>query len=75
MALEENMVFSQETERELWIAMQALMPRDRALLHLYYYEGYGQDEIARILGITRTAVQTRMHRARKNLEKELKVYE
>lgn len=74
-ALEDNLVFTQDAERELWAAMQALTPKDRALLHLYYYEGYAQDEIANILGITRTAVQTRMHRARKNLEKELKVYE
>lgn len=74
-ALEDNLVFSQDAERELWAAMQALAPKDRALLHLYYFEGYAQDEIAGILGMSRTAVQTRMHRARKNLEKELKVYE
>lgn len=73
--LDDNLVFANETERELWAAMLALTPKDRALLHLYYYEGYAQDEIANILGITRTAVQTRMQRARKNLEKELKVYE
>jgi len=51
----------------------ALPPKYRAVIHLYYYEGYQQDEIAGILGITRTAVQTRMQRARKLLEKELNV--
>jgi len=50
-----------------------LPPKYRAVVHLYYYEGYSQEEIAKILGITRTAVQTRMQRARKQLEKELKI--
>ena len=73
--LEDSLVFTNENQRELWEAMQALKPKDRALLHLYYYEGYSQEEIAKILGITRTAVQTRMQRARKKLEEEMKVYE
>jgi RNA polymerase sigma-70 factor (ECF subfamily) len=48
-----------------------LKPNYRAVIHLYYYEGYRQDEIAKILGISRTAVQTRMQRAREILKKEL----
>lgn len=73
--LDDNMVFEKAAELELWEAMLTLAPKDRALLHLYYYEGCAQDEIANILGISRTAVQNRMQRARKNLEKELKIYE
>ena len=69
--LNENMVFTDRHERELWAVVGQLPPKYRAVIHLYYYEGYPQDEIARILGITRTAVQTRMQRARKILEKEL----
>ena len=43
----------------------------RAVIHLYYFEGYDQGEIAEILHISRTAVQTRMSRARAMLKKEL----
>ena len=67
------MVFLDARDRELWAVVGTLPPKYRAVIHLYYYEGYQQDEIARILGITRTAVQTRMQRARTMLEKELKI--
>lgn len=70
--LDENMVFTDNRDRELWAVVGTLSPKYRAVVHLYYYEGYGQDEIAGILDISRTAVQTRMQRARKLLEKELK---
>ena len=69
--LNENMVFLDARDRELWAVVGTLPPKYRAVVHLYYYEGYSQEEIAKILGITRTAVQTRMQRARKQLEKEL----
>lgn len=71
--LHDNMVFCDQKDRELWAVVGTLPPKYRAVVHLYYYEGYPQDEIAGILGITRTAVQTRMQRARQILEKELKV--
>lgn len=71
--LHDNMVFCDQKDRELWAVVGTLPPKYRAVVHLYYYEGYQQDEIAGILGITRTAVQTRMQRARQILEKELKV--
>ena len=71
--LNENMVFLDARDRELWAVVGALPPKYRAVVHLYYYEGYSQEEIAKILGITRTAVQTRMQRARNLLEKELKI--
>ena len=71
--LHDNMVFCDQKDRELWAVVGTLPPKYRAVVHLYYYEGYQQDEIAGILGISRTAVQTRMQRARKLLEKELKI--
>ena len=71
--LSENMIFTDARDRELWALVGTLPPKYRAVIHLYYYEGYNQEEIAGILGITRTAVQTRMQRARKLLEKELTV--
>ena len=71
--LKENMVFADPRDRELWAVVGTLPPKYRVVVHLYYYEGYAQEEIGKILGITRTAVQTRMQRARMMLEKELKV--
>ena len=71
--LNENMVFLDARDRELWGVVGTLPPKYRAVVHLYYYEGYSQEEISKILGITRTAVQTRMQRARNLLEKELKI--
>ena len=71
--LKDNMVFEDAHDREIWAVVGTLPPKYRAVVHLYYYEGYSQEEIAKILGITRTAVQTRMQRARKQLEKELTV--
>lgn len=56
---------------ELYRAVMSLPPKYRAVIHLYYYEGIGQREIGEILHISRTAVQTRMSRARAMLRKEL----
>ena len=47
---------------------EALPPKYRAVVHLYYYEGYDQGEIGEILHISRTAVRTRMSRARMKLK-------
>lgn len=71
--LKDNMVFTDDRDRELWAVVGTLPPKYRAVVHLYYYEGYSQEEIAKILGITRTTVQTRMQRARQSLGKELKI--
>ena len=72
--LDDKMVFQTTEDQSLWEVVGKLKPIYRAVIHLYYYEGYGQDEVAKILGISRSAVQTRMQRARKELEKELKSY-
>lgn len=72
-ALSDNMVFTDHRDRELWAVVGQLPPRYRAVVHLYYYEGYSQKEIANALGLTLSAVQTRMQRARKLLEKELNI--
>lgn len=69
--LDESVPFREEEDRAVWDAVAALPPRYRAVVHLYYWEGYGQGEIAEILRISRTAVQTRMQRARAMLKKEL----
>jgi len=73
--LEEAVEIPDETERAVFEAVMALPAKYRAPVHLYYYEGYSQKEIAKILSISQTAVQTRMQRARDMLRKELCNYE
>ncbi len=69
--LDESVPFREESDRELWEAVMALPPKYRAVIHLYYWEGLDQGEIGDVLRISRTAVQTRMQRARAMLRKEL----
>ena len=49
----------------------ALPPKYRAVIHLYYYEGYSTEEIARILGCRPGTVRSRLSRARDKLRKLL----
>lgn len=69
--LDEALLFKDPADREVYAAVKALPPIYRAVIHLYYFEGYGQGEIGEILKISRTAVQTRMARSRAMLRKEL----
>ena len=69
--LEESIPFRTEKDRGLYEVVMALPAKYRAVIHLYYFEGYDQGEIGDILHISRTAVQTRMSRARAMLKKEL----
>ena len=57
---------------EVLEAVLSLPEKYRAPVHLYYYEGYSQGEIADILGLRLTAVQTRMQRARAMLKEVLR---
>ena len=59
-------------ERELLEAVQALPPRDRAVIHLYYYEGYQTAEIAAMTGQREGTVRSRLSRARDKLRRLLK---
>ncbi len=52
----------------LGIALEELPERYRALIHLYYYEGYRTEEIARILGMNPSTVRSSLKRARKRLK-------
>ena len=49
----------------------AILPeKQRTALHLYYYEGYSVQEIARLLGVTVPTVKMRLKRGREALRKE-----
>lgn len=52
-------------------AVDTLPPRYRAVIYLYYYEGYQAGEIGRILGVPTGTVHTRLARGRAKLKKLL----
>ena len=59
-------------EQSLMEAIGALPARDRAVLHLYYYEGYQTAEIAGMTGWREGTVRSRLTRARAKLGALLK---
>ncbi len=56
-------------------ALAELDPRDREVLLLIAWEGLRQEEIGTVLGVSRPAVRTRLHRARKRLAEALAAQE
>lgn len=71
--LEDCFPFASPEESELFSAVMALGDRERAAVYLHYYEGYSSAEIGTMLGISRSAVTTRLYQARKHLRKALEV--
>ena len=57
--------------RPLWEELRALPPQDRAAIHLFYYEGFSTQEIARILKCRPGTVRSRLSRARERLRELL----
>lgn len=64
--------FSEPENSDLFYAVQKLPVRYREVVHLYYYEEYSIREIAELLKISETAIQTRLMRARRKLKTMLK---
>lgn len=64
--------FKRSEESNLYEAVMALPKKYRLVVHLYYYEDYSVREIAEIVGIKETTVQTQLMRARKKLKLKLK---
>ncbi len=56
----------------IYAAVKSLPASYRDVIHLYYYEEYNVREIARVLGISASAVKTRLMRARAQLKDRLK---
>jgi RNA polymerase sigma-70 factor (ECF subfamily) len=52
-------------------ALDRLAPRDREILLLKYSEGWNYHQLAAHLGISHSAVETRLHRARARLRNEI----
>lgn len=64
--------FETPEQSELYYAVRELPVKYRRVVHLYYFEDYNVKEIAGILKISETAVQTRLLRARQKLKEKLK---
>ena len=62
---------TKETSR-LYEAVMSLSSKYRPVVHLYYYEEYSVKEIAEILNMKETTIQTRLMRARQKLQDMLK---
>lgn len=71
---EENKIPQKENNKEnnLLESLMKLPQKYRILILLHYYEEYKIKDIANILNIKESTVQTRMQRARNQLEKILK---
>ena len=57
---------------ETAVLLGKLPPQYRVVLYLHYYEQYTTQEIARLLGIPRGTVSTRLRRGRERLKTMLK---
>lgn len=56
----------------VWDAVKALPEKLRAVIHLFYYEGYSTAEIAQLLGRNESTVRSDLHRGRVKLKEPLK---
>lgn len=64
--------FENDEESELYDAVMKLGEKYRIVVHLYYYEEYSVKEIAEILNIKETTIQTRLMRARAKIKSMVK---
>ena len=71
-ALDEGIPALDNAELEVVSAVAALPAKYRAVVHLYYFEGYSTKEIAEILHSRPNTVSSRLSRARALLAKALK---
>ena len=59
-------------EESLFEEVMKLPAKYSIVLHLYYYEGYSVKEIAEIIHLSETNIQTRLMRGRNQLKQQLK---
>ena len=64
-------LLSDERQQLVRRAIQRLHAKDAELLMLKYSESWSYHELARHLGVSHSAVETRLHRARQRLRAEL----
>ena len=70
--LEDVYTYTDPAETAVDEALAQLPGKYRAVVHLFYYEGYQTEEIARILGRSPSTVRAQLTRARQKLRELLK---
>ena len=69
--IEENEWTTAEAQREIVKKLLAKLPEsDRTVMTLYYLGGMSYEEISEFLGVSVSAIKSRLHRARQRLKKE-----
>ena len=63
-----------ERSRLLWTAVQSLPLKYRIPLLLFFYEGFSHREIAEVMKLSLSTVETRIHRAKKALFGKIRPY-
>lgn len=66
--LSEDIEYNQSEKHDLGFALKQLTPKGRAIIYLYYYEGYSTGEIASMLDMQDNAVRTSLSRSRDRLK-------
>lgn len=69
--LNEELPFADPEESELFVLLGALPPLYRAVLHLFYYEGYSTEEIGTMLGRRAATIRSQLARGRAILKREM----
>ncbi len=71
-SLEEHTASETQPANDLRAALSQLTPQYRTVIHLYYYEGYTTEEMARMLSKKPSTIRSQLARARQKLESILK---
>ena len=69
--LEDTIPAPDEESRAVWRALGDLSGKDRAAVYLHYFEGFSVKEIAEQMGVTPSAVTSRLQRARAKMKEAL----
>ncbi len=69
--LKDNLSVTMAEKSEVYYAVAALPKDMRTVIHLYYYEDYKVDEIAKLLGRSSSYVKSILMRSRKKLKTAL----
>ena len=64
-----SLIEKKEDKKRIWKILESLGPESREILVMKYIQGYRYDEIAKILGIPRGTVMSRLYYARKAFRK------
>lgn len=68
----EDVTARMEQQTEVYYAVMELPKSQRTVVHLYYYEDCSIEQIAQLTGLSRSAVKSRLFRAREELRYQLK---